>query len=284
MDLRLSASTFAITALTALTGVACAGGEPAFAEIKLNASYTVSMTGIPIGKATWTAKIDDDHYTIAATGHASGLLSVLISGEGTATSRGDIKGGQLLPTAFEAKYVRDERKIELKMTIEAGNVKDMTAAAAPTSGSDVVPITDAHRVGIDDPLSALMLPLNATGDGLTPEICNRTLPMFDGQHRFDIALSFKRMDKAKAGSGFAGPVVVCGAVLRPIAGHRASSTIVKYVAGRQDMEMWFAPVSGAKVVAPFRILMPTLVGTMAFDADQFETINAPKATSSAASR
>ena len=49
-------------------------------------------------------------------------------------------------------------------------------------------------------------------------------------------LSFKRMeqirDKAEGAS-----VLVCNVVLRPIAGHRANSMIMKYVAGRRDMEI-----------------------------------------------
>ena len=284
MSLRLSASTLIITALTAFMAIAYAGSGTAFAEVKFNASYTLSMTGITIGKVTWTANIEDDHYTIKATGYAGGLLSVLVSGEGNAASHGDIKDGHFLPTLFEARYLDDKEKVELKMTIDGGNVKEIMAAAPPTFSPDRVPITDAHRVGISDPLSALMIPSTATNGGLTPEICNRTLQIFDGSHRFSIALSFKRMDNAKAGNGFSGPVVVCGAVLHPIAGYRPNSRIVKYVAGRQDMEIWFAPVKGTGVVAPFRILIPTLVGTMAFHADQFETMTAVKGAPFAAPR
>jgi hypothetical protein len=64
-------------------------------------------------------------------------------------------------------------------------------------------------------------------------------------------------------------------VLQPIAGYRADSKLVKYVAGRRDMELWFAPIAGTPVIAPIRVLMPTLLGTLEIAADQFDTIAAP---------
>jgi hypothetical protein len=65
-------------------------------------------------------------------------------------------------------------------------------------------------------------------------------------------------------------VLVCGVMLKPIAGHRADSMLVKYVAGRRDMELWFAPISGTMAMAPIRVVMPTLIGTLEIAADQFD--------------
>jgi hypothetical protein len=65
-------------------------------------------------------------------------------------------------------------------------------------------------------------------------------------------------------------VLVCGVILKPIAGYRADSMLVKHVAGRRDMELWFAPVSGTPVMAPIRVVMPTLIGTLEIAADQFD--------------
>ncbi len=78
------------------------------------------------------------------------------------------------------------------------------------------------------------------------------------------------MDKVALDRGYTGPILVCGVVLQPIAGYRADSMIVKYVAGRRNMELWFAPIAGTSVIAPLRVLMPTLIGTLRIQADQFE--------------
>jgi hypothetical protein len=75
---------------------------------------------------------------------------------------------------------------------------------------------------------------------------------------------------------------VCGVILKPIAGYRTDSMLVKYVAGRRNMELWFGAVAGTALIAPIRVLMPTLIGTLEIQAVQFEagvTPIAPAATS-----
>ena len=86
---------------------------------------------------------------------------------------------------------------------------------------DRVPVTEANRQGIVDPLTALLFSAAAAGEGLSQEACRRTLPIFDGHQRYDL-LAFKRMDKMTAEKGYAGPVVVCSVGYEPIAGHRAN--------------------------------------------------------------
>ena len=135
---------------------------------------------------------------------------------------------------------------------------------------DRLPITDADRRGVSDPLSAMLIPAN--GDPLQPANCNHVLSIFDGRRRYDLTLGYKRLDKVALERSFSGAVLVCSVVLKPIAGYRSDSMLVKYVAGRRDMELWFAPVSGTSVMAPIRVSMPTLVGTLEIQADQFDSL------------
>jgi hypothetical protein len=86
----------------------------------------------------------------------------------------------------------------------------------------------------------------------------------------DLLLSFNRIDHL-AEREYEGKVLVCNVLLRPIAGHRANSTIMKYIAGRRDMEIGFAAIKGTRFLAPFRLSAPTLLGTMAIQATQFES-------------
>ena len=133
-----------------------------------------------------------------------------------------------------------------------------------------MPMTEAHRRGVVDPLTAGLVPAPAAGDILAPAACERTLAMFDGGHRFDMALAFKRMDAAKTEPGYGGPVVVCGMTYRPISGHSPTGWRVKHLIGREGMEMWFAPLGGARLLAMYRISIPTMVGTAVLSATRFE--------------
>jgi hypothetical protein len=244
---------------------------PARAQ-KLEARYVISMTGIRVGQSTWTVKMDAEHYSVSATGGSVDIINVLVRGEGSAEAAGDIKNGRLVPTSFSSSLVEDGQKIDLKMTMEDGVVTAVKDNGPPPD-ADRVPLTQAHAQGVIDPLSALLIP-NEGNDTLAQESCNRTLAVFDGRRRYDLVLSFKRTE-ALRGNGYAGRALVCNVILHPIAGHRADSMIMKYVAERRDMEIYFAPIVGTRFLAPLRLMVPTLIGTMAIQATSFE-VTAPQ--------
>ena len=120
-------------------------------------------------------------------------------------------------------------------------------------------------------MSAALIGIPGSGEVLSPEACRRTLPIFDGYQRFDLALSFKRMDEARAEQGYQGPVVVCSVTYQPIAGHRPERFAIKYLMDQRDMEIWFAPIAGTRVLAAFRMYVPTPVGPAVLQATHFMT-------------
>jgi hypothetical protein len=121
----------------------------------------------------------------------------------------------------------------------------------------------------------MMFPAAAAGEGLSQEACRHTLPVFDGKHRYDLKLAFKRMDKVTAEKGYAGPVVVCSVGYEPIAGHRPSTPLVKYLSEGREMEIALAPIAGKRLLAPFRLSVVTTLANLMIEATRFETIVAP---------
>lgn len=253
--------------------LAPAAADRARAQGTLEASYTISVAHVPIGSVTASVDIGNGEYTISASGRASGLMRVLASGEGTLTSHGDFKDGRPAPTSFTSTTISDDDTLDVKMTIEDGSVKELTASPPPPSPARVE-LTEAHRQGIVDPLTALLVPAAAGGDGLSQDTCQRTLPIFDGRRRFDLKLAFKRMDKAKADKGYSGPVVVCSLTFQPIAGHRASSPLIKYLSVGREIEIAFAPIAGTQMLAPFRVSVANMLGNLVVQASRFE-VHAP---------
>lgn len=255
----------------AFVALAClsALGGPACAQTRFRAHYTLSMTGVPIGQIAWLAAIGDQRYTTSATGKASGVLSVLVNGEGAVDVRGGVIDGRLAPRFFTSKILDDEGNSDLRMAFDEGVVKELESSAPPF-GSDRLPVTDADRRGVADPLSAMLIPSGEVA--LAPVNCDRILSVFDGRRRYDLALSYKRIDRVALDRSFSGSVLICGVVLKPIAGYRPDSMLVKYVAGRRDMELWFAPIVGTPNLAPIKVLMPTLIGTLEIAADQFDVL------------
>jgi hypothetical protein len=148
-------------------------------------------------------------------------------------------------------------------------VKELTATEPPPS-KDRVPVTADHRQNITDPLTALLIPASADGDGISKAACDRTLPIFDGRRRYDLKLAFKRIDRVKADKGYAGPAVVCAVTFQPIAGHRASSPTIKFLGDGREIEMAFAPVAGTALLAPFRIAITNMLGNIIVQANRFD--------------
>jgi hypothetical protein len=263
----LPLASFPHLTVAALVAAALSIPSPAMAQGKLEARYGVTMAGITIGQAAWSVDIASDRYTSTASGKASGMMSVLVKGEGVVSARGAVVDGRLSPVTFVSTVTHDDDKSDTRMALDNGTVKDL-AAETPKPVADRVPVTETHRKGIVDPVSALLVPMAA--DGLGKDACERVLPVFDGRRRYDLKLSFKRMDKVKAERGYGGPVVVCAVGFIPRAGHRASSTLVKYLSEGRDIELWLAPVAGAKVLMPFRASFASLLGSLVIEAKQFE--------------
>ena len=247
---------------------------PAHAQGKLTAHYTIAMTGVTIGEIVWQVAVGDTLYTTTATGNASGVLSVLVNGEGSVSAQGGIAADRLNPSSYTSTITDDDGTIKLQMTFADG-VATETITPQPPVHADRLPVTDADRRDIADPLSAVLIPTKLGGGTMAASDCNRTLKIFDGRRRYNLTLSFNRMDKVVVERGYSGPILVCSVVLKPIAGYRADSMIVKYVAGRRDMELWFAPIAGTSIMAPVRVLMPTLVGTLKIQVDDFEAVASP---------
>ena len=244
------------------------------AQGKLKAHYTISMTGVTIGEIVWLVEIGDTLYTTSATGKASGVLSMLVNGEGSVAAQGNIAADRLYPSSYTSTITDDDGTIKLQLTFADGDATEQITPQPPVR-ADRVPVTDADRRGIADPLSAVLIPTKFGGGVLAASDCNRTLKIFDGRRHYNLALSYNRMDKVAIERGYSGPILVCGVVLQPIAGYRADSMTVKYIAGRRDMELWFAPIAGTSIMAPVRVLMPTLIGTLKIQADQFAAAASP---------
>jgi hypothetical protein len=253
---------------SALAFITTALGDHAHAEGKLDASYTISLARIRVGDIAATGVFGESEYAISARGHAGGIMKVLVDGEASFATHGTIKDGYPIPTIFTSKMVSDAETSDVRMVLDEGSVKELAAPAPPKS--DRVPVTQANRQGIVDPLTAMLFSAAAAGEGLSQDVCRHTRPIFDGQHRYDLKLAFKRMDKVTAEKGYAGPVVVCSVSYEPIAGHRASTPLVKYLSEGREMEIALAPVAGTRLLAPFRMLVVSALANLVIEANKFE--------------
>jgi len=249
--------------------------HPALAQGKLDARYEATLAGILVGKGSWTIDISDDQYTAAASGGTSGLLKTFASGSGTGAAQGHVVNGALVPMNYQASTTTQKKSESIRMALTGGNVKDFAIEPEPPVDSDRIPVTDAHRRGVFDPMTGSMLRVPGTTELLSPEACRTGEGIFDGRMRYDLKLDFKRMETVKAEKGYQGPVLVCALYFTPISGYIPDRPVIKYLAAQRNIEIAFAPVQGTRVLVPFRVVIPTPFGTAMLEATQFITQAVP---------
>ncbi len=262
-------------ALLLIVALAVAAPFGAQAQGKLEASYIVTLAGIPIGRGDWSIDIRDGRYTASATGTTTGLMRVFTSGHGVSSSSGTLAGGQLPTSAYASSIVSNKKADNIHLVINDGMVKESKIDPPQDSDAERIPVTEADQQGIMDPMSATLLRTPGAGEPLSPEACQHKLPIFDGRIRYDLQFEFKRMEQVKADKGYAGPAVVCAVYFTPVAGYIPTRAAIRYITKTRDIEVWLAPIAGTRVLVPFRGQGPTPIGPIVFAADKFVSTALP---------
>lgn len=257
-------------AVLAAVIAATAWASPAKADGKLDARYTATLAGIPLGRGAWVIEVNDGQYTAAASGMTAGMIRLFAGGQGSGAVRGTISpSGQFLPNTYASTIKANKKLDEVRMVLRSGAVKDFSVVPPLPPNPDRVPVGDEHRQGVSDPMTAWLIRNPGTGDPVSAAACKQKLAVFDGRMRYDLQLAYKRMEKVKAAKGYEGPAVVCAVYFTPIAGHIPDRPALKYLERQRDMELWFAPISGTRVLVPFRASIPTPLGEALLEATQF---------------
>lgn len=248
---------------------------PGFAQGRLDARYEATLSGIPVGKGVWNIEIADDAFSASASGGTAGLLQAFSGGSGTGAAQGRVVAGALVSTNYSASTTTSKKTEAIHMVLTSGTIKEFAIEPEPPVDADRLPVTDAHRRGVYDPMTGSMLRVPGNGDPLTPEACRVSAGIFDGRMRYDLKLDFKRMETVKAEKGYHGPVVVCAVYFTPVAGYIPDRPVIKYLAAQRNIEIAFAPVAGTRILVPFWMKIPTPLGPALLEATQFITQATP---------
>jgi len=263
--------------LVAAAGPAAAGGG-------LEARYMASLTGIPIGQGALVVEVSDDGYSISGSAMIVGLLKMVTPGKGSAAARGQLLNGKILPVSYSGSSETKDRSQEVRLSGAAGTIKEVSITPWRRTTRDRVPITDEHRSGVVDPMSAALMPVAGSGDLSGPEACDRTLPIFDGQERYDLVFSYVRTEAIKDVKGYSGPLAVCRVEYRPIAGHRENRKQVKELSENKEIFAWLAPIVGTRVLVPLRVSFGSPIGTFLVQATHFVGEAKPRTSQAPATR
>ena len=272
----------ASTALAAVCAVAAFAADAvrhgAAAQVRLEAQYVASLGGIPVGRGGWVIDVTEDQYSASASGGTTGILKFFSSAHGTSAARGSFtNSGQPLSTSYIASIDYNRRVDDVRMALSGGNVTDYSAEPPQPPIPDRIPVSDADRRGVVDPISSTLNRVGGNGDPVSPEACGRKVSVFDGRVRYDLRSEFKRIELVKAEKGYQGPAVVCAVYFAPISGYVPDRPVIKYLIDLREAEVWLAPIPGTRVLVPFRFALPTPIGRGVLQATEFVVAPLPHA-------
>ena len=273
-----AAPTAAVCVMTLLGALASDARHGAAAQGRLDAQYVATVSGVPVGAGNWVVEISANAYTAAASGATAGLLKFFTTARGTGTAHGAITAGHPVPTSYSSTIIDSRHIDQVRMVLANGNVIDYTAEPPLIPMPDRIPVTDADRRGVVDPMTSALTHVDGTGDPIGPAACNRKVSVFDGRVRYDLESAFKRVESVKAEKGYQGAAVVCALYFRPISGYVPDRAAIKYLIALRDAEVWLVPIAGTRVLVPFRFTIPTPLGLGVLQARQFISVAQPTRT------
>jgi hypothetical protein len=229
------------------------------AEVDAHARYAVTLGGINIASADIDLSDDGSRYSLALTANISGIGTLVASGTAVMHADGDSRADRLQPRSFDLQTRANGETFSVEVDYSGGDVTAFKVEPPLLNNIDRVPIERAHLTDAGDMLSAFVI----KGDALEGDLCRRTVGVFTGVERFDVAMAYARDDVATSPrTGYQGPVVLCSIRYRPISGHFTTSEMTTYLANSDRILIWYAPLAETGYFIPYRVLMGTSMGDL----------------------
>lgn len=169
-------------ALTASAGATDEVKET-FDRDSFTAGYDFYIGGLTIAEISFSGSVGVLGYDAKSIVETRGMLEVIVSGRVTAEAEGyRHTNGHLAPDHYTTKYRTQDEARTVKIAYE-GEVADVSIVPpVPAQPYDTTP--EEHPATLD--------PITAAVTMITPkaeeDLCNRTIPVFDGKRRYDIIL------------------------------------------------------------------------------------------------
>lgn len=252
--------------------------DPAQAQGRLDAKYQATLSGIVIGKGSWTIVIGDKDYSGSTSGGTTGLVKAIGGGHGTGSAQGKVLAGRLAPEAYLSSVFYGKKNETIRIAFASERVTASTIEPEPPPTPDRIPVTDAQRRSVSDPMSGVMFVAPGKDELPSPQGCATRAAIFDGRMRYDLELAFKALETMTLANGARLSTVVCSVSFKPLAGYVPSRAAIKYLVKRQDMDVALAPIAGTRVMVPVRVRIPTPIGLGMVQATEFNTVVQPQAS------
>lgn len=255
----LAGGLFAAAAVLVAASLPTAAQSPGPTQHRVE--YRVSFIGLPVAQATFTTIIDGISFSVDGNLKSAGVANIVGRTEGQSTVTGVVADDRMQASTYRLSYQSGDKEQSMAVDFQDGAVvKAVLNPQKKRTRPDWVPTDQGDLQSVLDPIAGFMLP----GDA---DVCDRTLPLFDGETRYDVHMSEAGREPFET-DGFSGEAIVCTARAEMKAGYHAENSAVEFLRTAQA-EVWFAKNEAADLYAPVFARIPTKLGPVRITATRF---------------
>jgi Protein of unknown function (DUF3108) len=239
--------------------------EAAFAEDsatsthRIIANYRVDFGGFNLGNFRLTTLLRGSEYETRGEGKFSVMGGLLYAWHGSTSSKGKVTDGAPEPATYVFDYDGGDGSQRLHVTFDNGDVTQVSMEPPNKPSPHVVPVTKEQLQGVFDPVTAMFLYARSENPNGDLKVCDHTVPVFDGEQRFDLVLKPKRTVRLQknASTAYSGFAAVCRVKFNPISGYRADDPDIRFISQSNEIEVWLVSLPKTGMYVPYKIVLPT---------------------------
>ncbi|MGO8839926.1 MAG: DUF3108 domain-containing protein [Methyloceanibacter sp.] len=246
--------------------------ETPAAAMRIVAIYRVDLVGLNLGNYRLTTVLKGSGYQIRGEGRFSILAGLIYDWHGTTISSGKVTSSGPEPTMYALNYRDGGESAQLRMSFDAGAVTQVSMVPKEEPDPHDIPITKEQLEGVLDPMTAGFLRAHSDNPKGDLKVCDQTIPVFDGEWRFDLVLAPKRTVRVQkeTPTGYSGYAAVCRVTFIPISGYQPDNPDIKLMSQTDAIEVWLVSLPGTLMYVPYRIVLPTVAGYCSVTSTSFK--------------
>ena len=232
--------------------------------------FAINFLGVNVGEMKHIVELNNNDYKIFGSAKANSVVSVIAKVKANFSSTGKITNNRLVPATHDVKFKNGKKSGRLKLGFTPNGVQEIKAKPKIRYKKGTVPLEKSHLRNVLDPVSSLLFPVKQSEIGNGRQVCNRTLPIFDGRERMNLALYYKSKGSAKI-KGFRGDTFTCGVRYQPISGIRPHKKNIKFMKANRDMQVTVARMGNSNFYTLIGFRVRTVKGMASGAAVEFST-------------
>ena len=250
--------------------------------MRIVVGYRIDLDNFNLGSFRFTASLNGSDYRVQGAGHFSILGGLLYDLRTTTASSGKVTSAGPEPAAYMLSYAGGGDSGQLRMTFDTGAITTLSIIPRRERDPREIPVTKNQLAGVLDPIAAAFFRARSNDPTGDLKVCDQTVPVFDGEWRYDLVLAPKRKAaiRKQVTTGYASYAVVCKVRFKPISGYAPDDPNIKVMSYTNDIEVWLVPLSGTDMYVPYHLRLPTNSGLITVTSTALRVEGNPQAKTS----